>query len=237
MNKLERKNFKPFGINARETDISQFGGATYNTKDVEEIINLDAWDTGWRAGVLTTNNNPSLQQRNAVDYSFSYQLSYLLNEGIPEWNAKTTYSIGSIVKKINGGVPSLYYSLIDDNLAKETTDTSSWKILDDIDKNKVKSLVYPDYAKKEQKTKNTTYLADKDGWVLVEYSSSDQGAKAYLKIGTTETDLTTIMTTTSNVANSSGSIYPIKKGWYYRGETTSNTYSKITYYFVPNYED
>lgn len=237
MSKLDRKYFKPFGINARENDISQFGGATSNTKDVEEIINLEAWNTGWRASVLTTNNNPSLQQRNAVDYTFSYQLAYLLNEGVPEWNKETVYNIGSIVKKVNGTVVNLYCSIIDENIGNQTTDINAWKILDDIDKNKVKNLVYPDYSKLELKTKNTTYLAEKDGWVLVAYSSSDKGARAVLKVGTTPDSLTTIMTITSNVANSSGSIYPIKKGWYYSGEAKNNTYSSITYYFVPNYEE
>lgn len=129
MSKLERKYFKPFGINANDKDISQFGGANSNTKDVEEIINLDAWSTGWRAGVISTNNNPSLQQRNAVDYTFSYQLAYLLNEGVPEWNATTSYSKGAIVKSFNGTTTKLYTSLIDNNIGNSLTVNTAWSVI------------------------------------------------------------------------------------------------------------
>lgn len=131
MSKLERKNHKVFGINATETKVGQFGSANattkITTKDVEKIQALDAWEQGWEAGAVGNNRYPTQQERTGVDYEHSYQIGYMLQEGIPEWNKDTTYNKGSIVKAYNGTTLQNYVSLVDNNLNNAVTDTTKWK--------------------------------------------------------------------------------------------------------------
>lgn len=131
MSKLERKNHKVFGINATETKVGQFGSANattkITTKDVEKIQALDAWEQGWEAGAVGNNRYPTQQERTGVDYEHSYQIGYMLQEGVPEWNKDTTYNKGSIVKAYNGTTLQNYVSLVDDNLNNAVTDTAKWK--------------------------------------------------------------------------------------------------------------
>lgn len=131
MSKLERKNHKVFGINATETKVGQFGSANattkITTKDVEKIQALDAWEQGWEAGAVGNNRYPTQQERTGVDYEHSYQIGYMLQEGVPEWNKDTTYNKGSIVKAYNGTTLQNYVSLVDDNLNNAVTDAVKWK--------------------------------------------------------------------------------------------------------------
>lgn len=131
MSKLERKNHKVFGINATETKVGQFGSANattkITTKDVEKIQALDAWEQGWEAGAVGNNRYPTQQERTGVDYEHSYQIGYMLQEGVPEWNKDTTYNKGSIVKAYNGTTLQNYVSLVDDNLNNAVTDIAKWK--------------------------------------------------------------------------------------------------------------
>lgn len=131
MSKLERKNHKVFGINATETKVGQFGSANattkITTKDVEKIQALDAWEQGWEAGTVGNNRYPTQQERTGVDYEHSYQIGYMLQEGVPEWNKDTTYNKGSIVKAYNGTTLQIYVSLVDNNLNNAVTDTTKWK--------------------------------------------------------------------------------------------------------------
>ncbi len=57
---------------------------------------------------------PYLQDMNGVMYVMAYEIAYLFEEGIPEYDTTTTYYTGSIVKKV--GTFELYGSLIDTNL-------------------------------------------------------------------------------------------------------------------------
>lgn len=130
MSKLERKNHKVFGINATETKVGQFGSANattkITTKDVEKIQALDAWEQGWEAGAVGNNRYPTQQERTGVDYEHSYQIGYMLQEGVPEWHKDTTYNKGSIVKAYNGTTLQIYVSPVDDNLNNPVTDTTKW---------------------------------------------------------------------------------------------------------------
>jgi hypothetical protein len=85
------------------------------------------WADGWGQALDATNNSEYKQDRNAVDLVLSYQISYLLQQGIPEWDSATTYYTNSIVQ--SGG--SLYQSLVDSNTGNTPpTDSSNsaWKI-------------------------------------------------------------------------------------------------------------
>ena len=133
MSKLERKNHKVFGINATETKVGQFGSANattkITTKDVEKIQALDAWEQGWEAGAVGNNRYPTQQERTGVDYEHSYQIGYMLQEGIPEWNKDTTYNKGSIIKLVSDTKIVLYNSLQDNNKNNVLTNTDYWEKL------------------------------------------------------------------------------------------------------------
>ena len=102
----------------------------------------------------------------------------------------------------------------------------------DTGKENLRTIAFPDYSKMENKTMNTVYQAKEDGWVLIYRCTGNKDVGSYLDVGKTKEVLTRIMFVTSNVVTSSSSIYPIKKGWYYKGGGNS-TYAYNTYYFVP----
>jgi hypothetical protein len=96
-------------------------GVPQYTKDPKEIQSLDAWNLGWNAATVG-NKSPALQDRNALDFLAFYQLAYLMQQGVPEWNADTTYYIGGICA--SGG--SFYVSITDDNINHAVSDTNHW---------------------------------------------------------------------------------------------------------------
>lgn len=125
MAKLLRKIQKIFGENAPETDIGIIGSlAAANpdtSKDVEEIQSLGNYLNGWDDVSLGA-YWPPLEDRNGLDYVITYQLAYLMQQGVPEWNSLTTYYTNSIVA-VNG---VLYLSKTDDNLNNPVTDNDFW---------------------------------------------------------------------------------------------------------------
>lgn len=134
MSKLERKTLKVFAENAPLADVNQFGGIKTQSKDIETIQELDAWQQGWRQNLIGNNKYPTLQARNGLDYVMTYQTAYLLQEGVPEWNVDTTYNVGSICKPINDTTGKLYISRTNDNKGNALTSSSYWKVINpDID--------------------------------------------------------------------------------------------------------
>lgn len=133
MAKLPRVTAKVFASNAEEGDIGQFGsaltGSKVQTGDISQIQALPAYETGWRAAVVSDRNYPTLQEMNGLQKTFSQQIAYNLQEGIAEYDANTTYYLGSIVKALNSeNQPVLYYSTIDENLGN-ALDSENWAIL------------------------------------------------------------------------------------------------------------
>ena len=126
MTAMIRKESKVFA--GKSTDSGVFGSAQSGvpqlSTDVEALTEDDAlWGAGWN-GCIVSNEDliPPLEEMQTASYATSYQVNYLLEQGIPAWDAKTTYFIGSYVKE--EGV--LFYSLIDDNIGNELNDSSSW---------------------------------------------------------------------------------------------------------------
>lgn len=128
MARLPRVTSKVFAENA--TEVGQFGslnaGTKVTTTDIATIQGLPAWEDGWKAANLGDNCYPTLQERNGLDKVQSYMINYLYQEGIPEWDMRTTYYTGSIVKLINGTDVQFYKSLIDNN-TNALSDTASWE--------------------------------------------------------------------------------------------------------------
>jgi hypothetical protein len=129
MAKLDRVFQKQFGVNAGASDVGIFGSLAASnpqySKDPETIQSLNAFLTGWAAETIA-NNRPALEDFNALDFLTFYQLCYLFQTGVAEWDASTTYYIGSIV---NNGSGVLYKSLVDDNLNNAVTDGTKWALV------------------------------------------------------------------------------------------------------------
>lgn len=126
MAKLDRVAQSIFAILSGVSDVEQFGsfanGGANFTKDPAVIQALAKWKSGWQSAIVG-GANPNIEDMNAVLLVLSYQLAYLFQQGIPEWNVDTTYFIGSFVT-VNGTV---YLSLTNDNLGNLVTDPTNWK--------------------------------------------------------------------------------------------------------------
>lgn len=128
--KLPRVTSKIFASNAAEGDIGQFGsaltGTKVNTDDISVIQGLPAYETGWRGAVVSDRNYPTLQEMNGLQKTFSQQIAYILQNGMPEWDAGTTYFTDQFCR-----VGSRFYvSLQDNNLGNNptTTTTGFWQV-------------------------------------------------------------------------------------------------------------
>jgi hypothetical protein len=120
MAKLTRKNQKIFGTSAPAGEIRQFGsaaeGAPLTTTDPETIQALATrYNVGLPSALVTNSEgylNPLIEDYNALFYLLTYQLFYLFEAGIAEYNALTTYYIGSYVKEGS----DIYVSITNSNL-------------------------------------------------------------------------------------------------------------------------
>lgn len=126
MAKLPRQNQKVFGQTAPVTQMGVFGSLaasdpTYS-KDIEELQSLGAFEAGWYTAIQG-NDSPSVQEMNSVMYVCFYQLSYLFQQGIPEWDDETEYHISSVVT-YNG---ANYIAIQNDNTNHLPTDLAWWR--------------------------------------------------------------------------------------------------------------
>lgn len=127
MSKITRAYQKIFGGTGTTSDFGEFGSLAANapvtTKDPATIQSLAAWLGGWAQatiGVLI----PAYQDMNSVHFLAFYQICYILQMGIAEWDSQTTYYTNSIVQ-YNG---QLYISLQDTNTNQEPdTQTAYWQ--------------------------------------------------------------------------------------------------------------
>lgn len=107
--------------------IGKFGslaaGNPLASTDLTVIQSLGAWAKGWLFATVG-NNGPELEDMNAFCFVVTTQLAYVLQQGIPEWDAGTTYYIGSVVNSSG----AIYKSLADGNLNHALTDTAWWTL-------------------------------------------------------------------------------------------------------------
>lgn len=132
MSKIARKTLNIFANGASNN--GQFGSAQAGTKvlssDPAVLQALPAWAQGWLDATISSENLPTLEEMQGIQYIVTYELAYLFQEGIPEYDAGTTYFIDSIVKK--SGTVQLYKSLIDNNTGNALTNGSDWQFLVDL---------------------------------------------------------------------------------------------------------
>lgn len=109
----------------------QFGSALAGTKvitqDIATLQALSAYSIGWPDALISPETLPPFEESQALDYIETYQICYLLQEGIAEYDAGTTYYTNSIVKQ--SGTYNLYGSVIDDNTGNSLTDITKWTFL------------------------------------------------------------------------------------------------------------
>lgn len=116
MAKILRKVMKVFGSTAGANQIAQFGSLANSTPnfttDPTVIQALAQYVQGWFAAVVGS-NSPAIEDMNALFYLYAYQLSYIMQQGVPEWDPDTTYYKGSIVQDGSG---DQFLSTLDTNL-------------------------------------------------------------------------------------------------------------------------
>jgi len=129
MANITRKHHKIFASSA--TNNGQFGSAQLGTKinsnDPDVIQALSAYDQGWNSATTGGTELPTLEEMQGLQYNNSYQIAYLLQKGIPEWNTSTDYYIGDIAREIAG--TKFYKSITDNNIGNALTDINNWEFL------------------------------------------------------------------------------------------------------------
>jgi hypothetical protein len=130
MAKITIKAQKIFGATGPTGVLGQFGslkaGAPIYSDDPDTIQALNGFGQGID-GAIINSAPPALQDINAMFYLISRQIAYLMQTGVPEWNADTTYYFGSFVSAANN---AMFMSVVDDNFNNALSDTSKWMLYD-----------------------------------------------------------------------------------------------------------
>lgn len=122
MPKILRKTSIQFGGTGPVTSFGQFGskqaGLPQTSQDPTVIQGLAAWVNGWQNAVVTGNKAAYLEDMNGWCFVQSYMVSYILQQGIPEWDTNTTYYANSVVQGTTalGNAGQWFNSLTDNNL-------------------------------------------------------------------------------------------------------------------------
>lgn len=126
MPKISRFFQKVFASNYAATPTGQIakfgslaaGGALYSG-DPATIQSLPAWSNGWNSATVGS-KSPTFQDFNAFQFVVTQQLAYMLQAGIPEYDASTTYYIGSFCQVAG----TVYISIADNNVGNAATNVS-----------------------------------------------------------------------------------------------------------------
>lgn len=129
--KYTRVKQEIFAGQAGSRQITAFGTAKTETPiyttDVGQIQNANFLQ-GWLSAILP-DKSPWEEDMNALFYAVTTQLAYLFQNGIPEYDAETEYTIGSLVKSVdNQGKITIYKSLVDGNIGNALTESTYWGI-------------------------------------------------------------------------------------------------------------
>src|SRR5580698_1314397 len=104
MSRLSRYTQLIFGSSASNNQMAEFGSFNegtpqrYSGSTITPAIiqNLSNYLGGWFNAVVLS-NSPTIEDMNSLCYLFAYQLAYILQVGVPEWDSGTTYYTGDIV--------------------------------------------------------------------------------------------------------------------------------------------
>lgn len=115
MSKIMRVTQQPFGTSGPTGDFGAFGSKAVNpsspifTQNPTTIQSLPPFSEGWGQAIIG-NYEPALEDMNGLFLLAFYQLGYLLQTGIPEYDTGTTYFLNSFIQY--GG---LLYQCTNDN--------------------------------------------------------------------------------------------------------------------------
>jgi len=98
MAKITRATQKLFGSTASANQMATYGsyaagsparfsGSTITPALIQSLSN---YLQGWFGAVVGA-NAPTIEDMNSLCYLFAYQLGYILQEGVAEWDAGTTF--------------------------------------------------------------------------------------------------------------------------------------------------
>lgn len=131
MSRLSRATQLIFGTSG---SVGEFGSAAAGTPTTTTSValaqSLSQWASGWLAAVLGSSKFPAIEDMNAVAFVTTAQLAYLFQQGIPEYDAGTTYYIGSIC--VNPNTYQMYGSKTNANVGNALTSGSNWQFLGDL---------------------------------------------------------------------------------------------------------
>lgn len=129
MANLTRQPYKVFAQNANADQIAVYGtmktGTPQYSSDIATLQGNTAYGLGWDAAILN-DKAPYLEEMNGLQFGASYQIGYMLQEGIPAYDANTNYSNTSIVKVLVSNELQLYHSLQNDNIGHALTESEWW---------------------------------------------------------------------------------------------------------------
>lgn len=130
MAKLTRQAQKIFAGQAPSDMIAAFGstqtGTPVYSTDLSTLQTTN-YEEGWQEAIIA-DKAPFLEEMNGVMYGTTYQLAYLMQQGIPEWDAGTTYYTNS---RAMGSDGNIYKSLTDDNTGNNPTTDSGTNWVND----------------------------------------------------------------------------------------------------------
>lgn len=102
MAKIPRITQKVFAGSPGFEQVAEFGSlaaaAPVFTVNAATIQSLGAWTGGWFDAVIG-GSSPAIEDMNGFCLVVTQQLAYGLQQGIPEWDAGTTYYVGSVVSQ------------------------------------------------------------------------------------------------------------------------------------------
>lgn len=117
-------NLPAFAQNALGLERTIFGSES-QSNDLTAQFNAD-FTRGW--GIVSSTENPSREDFNAVCFTLSQTLAYLHQMGVPEWNPQQEYYFASIVTESGG----MYISRGTNTNTRPLTNASAWhRITDD----------------------------------------------------------------------------------------------------------
>jgi hypothetical protein len=149
------------------------------------IMGTAAWGAGWLNAVLGSTKFPAVEDLNAVEYVNSTQLAYLFQQGIPEYDAGTTYYVNSLTMK--SGTWQLYGSLTDANIGNALSDGTNWKYLGDLSVLAANGQFYTGGTSTGSANAQVVTPLTPGG-----FSLSDNGATVSFTAGYTNTGATTV---------------------------------------------
>lgn len=128
MTRLARYTQQVFGSQAGSNQMAEYGslvasppGNLYSGTTITPAIvqGLSNYLQGQYAA-LSGAYSPTIQDHNSLFYLFAYQLAYLMNSGIAEWDSGTTYSTGNQV-----AVPVVVFTVASANATAGATYTNN----------------------------------------------------------------------------------------------------------------